>query len=201
MAATGKEVPPSPPQNYAKAFGHFREAAELDIVEAQYNLGVCYEKGRGTAIDIEQAHVWYAKAAAQGFERAIAKLDSKPKIATPSQATSTIAENPDNNAPTTTTKLRSVDWLKQQATDKFALQLVVVSSEESVTRFFDAYQSALPRAYYTIQKDASVLYRIVAGVFDTRAAAELASASISDQMDGLKPVIVSYESIHAALND
>ena len=51
------------------------KAAESGDAEAQHNLGRAYETGRGVAKDEAQALAWYRKAAAQGWEDAIARLE------------------------------------------------------------------------------------------------------------------------------
>ena len=43
-----------------------QKAAEQGNVDAQYNLGVKYEYGKGVAQDYKQAVAWYRKAAEQG---------------------------------------------------------------------------------------------------------------------------------------
>ena len=43
-----------------------QKAAEQGDVDAQFNLGVMYDKGRGVAQDDKQAVAWYRKAAEQG---------------------------------------------------------------------------------------------------------------------------------------
>lgn len=49
--------------------GYFK-LAEMNIPDAQYNLGVCYEQGDGIEQDLEKAVFWYKKAAEQGFKKA-----------------------------------------------------------------------------------------------------------------------------------
>jgi TPR repeat protein len=51
------------------------KAAEQGHAEAQYNLGFCYEKGKGVKQNYEKAEEWYRKAAAQGHEKAIKKVN------------------------------------------------------------------------------------------------------------------------------
>lgn len=51
--------------NYS-AFPLWQEAAQRGNVTAQYNLGLCYSKGWGTAKDDGQAKYWWEKAAKQG---------------------------------------------------------------------------------------------------------------------------------------
>ena len=57
-------------RNEELAFEWFRKAAEKGEVRAQYNLGVCYYEGRGTARDYAKAIEWYRRASAQGAEKA-----------------------------------------------------------------------------------------------------------------------------------
>jgi TPR repeat protein len=52
--------------NYAKAVELFRKAAEQGNMNAQYNLGNCYENGNGVPQDYKKAAEWYTKAADQG---------------------------------------------------------------------------------------------------------------------------------------
>ena len=48
----------------------WRQAAEQGHAEAQYNLGVCYEKGEGVAQDSSEAVKWFRQAAEQGVAEA-----------------------------------------------------------------------------------------------------------------------------------
>ena len=57
-------------QQYTKAVPCFTRAAEQGHVEAQCNLGYCYEVGNGVAQDYSQAVYWFKKAAEQGFSTA-----------------------------------------------------------------------------------------------------------------------------------
>lgn len=60
---------------YDKAFKWFSIAAENGSAEAQYNLGIAYEKGVGTKVDFEKAKYWYKKSASLGYETAKSKLN------------------------------------------------------------------------------------------------------------------------------
>ena len=52
--------------NYATALSELRPLAEQGNADAQYNLGLMYDKGHGVPQDYGQARQWYEKAAAQG---------------------------------------------------------------------------------------------------------------------------------------
>ena len=56
--------------NMQEAFRLFKELAEQGNVDAQYNLGVMYETGKGVPEDDKEAVVWFRKAAEQGFTNA-----------------------------------------------------------------------------------------------------------------------------------
>ncbi|CAL1613258.1 unnamed protein product [Knipowitschia caucasica] len=56
--------------NYEEAFTCFLAAAHLGYPKAQFNIGVCYEKGRGVSRDLEKAIHYYRQAAANGHAQA-----------------------------------------------------------------------------------------------------------------------------------
>jgi hypothetical protein len=58
----------------AEAAIWFRKAAEQGHADAQFSLGIMYEKGEGVRQDFAEALTWYGKAAKQGNEKAQAVL-------------------------------------------------------------------------------------------------------------------------------
>lgn len=58
------------------ALAVLRSAADQGHAHAQYSMGVGYEQGRMTKVDIEEALRWYHKAAAQGDVLAIQRLQT-----------------------------------------------------------------------------------------------------------------------------
>jgi TPR repeat protein len=61
-------------RNYGKALDWYQKAADLDLTDAYFHLGVCYEVGMGTAPDLKKAIGNFEKAAAKGFAPADFKL-------------------------------------------------------------------------------------------------------------------------------
>ncbi|KAM3613383.1 uncharacterized protein V6R79_025147 [Siganus canaliculatus] len=57
-------------ENYEDAFICFIAAAQQGYSKAQFNTGVCYEKGRGVSKDFEKALYYYRQAAAGGHKQA-----------------------------------------------------------------------------------------------------------------------------------
>src|SRR6266436_2993486 len=54
----------------AEAVKWFRKAAEQNVADAQFSLGVCYANGRGVAEDDAESVKWFRKAAEQNYARA-----------------------------------------------------------------------------------------------------------------------------------
>ena len=57
-------------KDLGKAFDYFSRAAKFDNPVAQYNLGMCYERGDGVARDYRKSIEWYVNALDAGFEKA-----------------------------------------------------------------------------------------------------------------------------------
>jgi TPR repeat protein len=54
----------------AEAVKWFRKAAEQNVADAQFSLGVCYAIGQGVTKDDAEAVKWFRKAAEQNYARA-----------------------------------------------------------------------------------------------------------------------------------
>lgn len=60
--------------NYEQALRLWLPLAEKDNADAQYNLGILYQKGLGVEENIKTAFVWYKRAAANGHTDAMYNL-------------------------------------------------------------------------------------------------------------------------------
>jgi len=60
--------------DYQKAIDQWQDLADGELAEAQYNLGVIHEYGRGVPRDPEKAVFWYALAADQKLPEAVNNL-------------------------------------------------------------------------------------------------------------------------------
>ena len=56
--------------DYATTIRELRPLAEQGVAEAQFLLGVMYDKGQGVPQDYAEAVGWYRKAAEQGYAKA-----------------------------------------------------------------------------------------------------------------------------------
>ena len=57
-----------------KAFALYLRAAQVGLPEAEFNVAVMYDSGRGVGQDVAQAALWYARAATHGNHRAAYNL-------------------------------------------------------------------------------------------------------------------------------
>ena len=71
--------------NYATALSELRPLAEQGNVDAQYNLGLMYDKGHGVPQDLVQAHKWFNLSAAKGDNVGAATRDALAILMTPAQ--------------------------------------------------------------------------------------------------------------------
>jgi S1-C subfamily serine protease len=68
------QLPAQNTETARKRFEEIKAQAEKGDAGAQNNLGVCYAKGDGVAMDVEEAVKWYRKAAEQGHVDAQSNL-------------------------------------------------------------------------------------------------------------------------------
>jgi uncharacterized protein len=54
------------PKDQTQAAAWYKKAAEAGSAVGMFNLGTCYESGKGIDKDMEQAIAWYRKAADAG---------------------------------------------------------------------------------------------------------------------------------------
>jgi hypothetical protein len=61
-------------KKHEEAFRYYALAADQGLTTAENNLGCCYQRGRGTEVDLGKARYWFERAAAKGDELAIGNL-------------------------------------------------------------------------------------------------------------------------------
>lgn len=67
-----------------EAIKYFEKGANMGDADCQYEMGVCYENGRGVSPDLKTAKAYYMQAAAQGITKAKDKLVNIDNVASPS---------------------------------------------------------------------------------------------------------------------
>jgi localization factor PodJL len=68
------------PPDAEKALQWFLAAGDYGVRDSQYNLGVIYARGLGTAQNLQASYKWFAIAASQGDTDAGARRDEVAKL-------------------------------------------------------------------------------------------------------------------------
>ena len=121
-----------------------KKSAKQNNVEAQYNLGIFFEKGYGLQKDLNKAKEWYRLAADQGLESAVEKLktlEEKQNVEVRLENNVDFAESEQQSSETTqvksSNKLNLTNWLREQAPNQYIIQLVSVVTEKAVINFIE----------------------------------------------------------------
>ena len=187
-------------QNYAVAAKWYRMAAEQGDVDAQIGLAALYRYGLGVPADAEAAKLWYGRAAEQGDPRARFHLESlENETASRIIAAETLpAETPPAEIPTAETaaaeseiaaiapaapvQLAAAQSAAVQPAaggGRFGVQLAAYRQSDGAEAAWNTLRAAHPdllggleAAYLRTElADGGVVFRLVAGGFETKAAA------------------------------
>ena len=74
-------LPPDPAADAARAAKLFTDAASAGNADAQYNLAILYDKGRGVNSDLAAAAKWFGEAAKGGAKDADAARQARARLA------------------------------------------------------------------------------------------------------------------------
>jgi TPR repeat protein len=189
-------------KNYATALKWFNKAAEQNVAQAQFNLGVFHENGYGVSKDINKAKEWYQRAADQGLQEAVEKLRTLPARKATIVAKTEPAASMIKNTTTDTTKFASTkisppntsaneldlsDWLRQQASDNYTLQLASVISKKAIINYIKTAKFDSKVGYIEVIVNDITRYTAVYGLYDTYQDAELAVSELPLAIQQSKP--------------
>ncbi len=188
-------------KNYSAASKWFNKAAEQNVAQAQFNLGVFHENGYGVSKDLTKAREWYQLAADQGLQEAVEKLRSLPAQNTTTvvkkESTTVVSEKiitstsesetTNISLPDTTSDLNLSDWLRQQPSDNYTLQLASVVSEKDITKYIKASKFDSKAGYIEVIVNGITRYTAIYGLYDTYQNAELAVNELPMAIQKAKP--------------
>jgi TPR repeat protein len=214
MYAAGRGVS----HDYAQAYRWLRKAADQGLPQAQYQVGRLYENGVGISRNEREALRWYQLAADQGLDKARIRLgglqqrsssraaqqatvDRKPDESVHRQSPSrdlSAAESFATNAGEQTLTRRD-DWIRSQPPERFTLQLVTASSEQSVADLIARGGLGANTAYFRRSLNGGVGYTLVHGVYASKLEAQDALASLPTSFQKSKPWVRSFADIQALL--
>jgi TPR repeat protein len=140
--------------DYPAAFTHFKTAAGAGSAFAAYNLGAMYEQGLGTHTNLAKATEWYQRAAATNLQVA---RDALQRFNAPLK----------HESKGTSPHIHGSDWVREQAADRFVVQVATGISERGTIDILGRYADDIDRAYFKISLGGHVRFLALVGSFDT----------------------------------
>jgi TPR repeat protein len=188
-------------KSYGEALKWLEKSAAQGLVQAQFNLGVFYENGYGVDKNAETAHACYEKAAAEDLSEAKAKLAG---LTSPVEGqTTSLAQMPVENADTLdenqTHDIRQQEWVLQQPSEYYTLQLVSVLKEQDIVNFIRAHGIESESAYVAVMVNGVTHYNALYGVYRSYESALEAAAEMPDSLAELKPWARSFRVLQGML--
>jgi len=171
-----------------EACANFKEAAAADLPGAQYNLGSMLERGIGCELDLQQAVLWYRRAA--GANVAIAK-----------DALQRLDELPSRNLIDPANGIYASQWVLSQKANHFTLQVATGGSESAILKILRRYGDALDRAYFKLNQNGKVRYLALVGSFPSRLEANTYLDKLDPELKANNPWVRRFESIQGLAND
>jgi TPR repeat protein len=184
-----------------------KKSAKQNNVEAQYNLGIFFEKGYGLQKDLNKAKEWYRLAADQGLESAVEKLktlEEKQNVEVRLENNIDFAESEQQSSETTqvksSNKLNLTNWLREQAPNQYIIQLVSVVTEKAVINFIEKETFHNDRVgYVEVTVNGITRYAAIYGLYDSYENAKTAISALPPSMN-TKPWVRKIEIIKKILN-
>ena len=184
-----------------------KKSAKQNNVEAQYNLGIFFEKGYGLQKDLNKAKEWYRLAADQGLESAVEKLktlEEKQNVEVRLENNVDFAESEQQSSETTqvksSNKLNLTNWLREQAPNQYIIQLGSVVTEKAVINFIEKETFNNDRVgYVEVTVNGITRYAAIYGLYDSYENAKTAISALPPSMN-TKPWVRKIEIIKKILN-
>lgn len=192
-------------KNYATALKWFHKSAEQGVAQAQFNLGVFHENGYGVEKDLTKAKKWYQLAANQGLQEAIEKLRNLKTVTPITEAKAPSAEettakvdHPPVEPAVSDSKtielpntsdgdLNLSDWLRNQASDNYTLQLASVVNKNDIIKYIKNLNFDSKAGYIEVIVNGITRYTAIYGLYDTYQNAELAINELPEAIQNAKP--------------
>ena len=179
-------------EDFLTSLSWLNKSAKQNNVEAQYNLGVYYERGYGVPKNLDKAKEWYQLAANQGLEQAIEKVQELEKTDSDTDQSLSDATNEDEKENVTNQTTQSeppeieynlTDWLHQQLPDQYTLQLISLVKREDILKFISQENFNEQIGYIEVTINGITRYAAIYGLYDSY---ENAKTALSGLPPGLK---------------
>lgn len=204
------------PTDYTRAYHWLRKAAEQRLALAQYQVGRLFENGVGTTQNVNEAMRWYQLAADQGLEKAqlrLAGLAARTRTAPDEVVAKSGSGIPKPSPPVPADKrvattyagaiadngIHREEWIKAQSPERYTVQLVTASSEQSIVDVIRHGNVVSDAAYFKRDLNGRVAYTVIYGVFESKRQASDALSALPAAMKKSKPWVRSFFDVQGLL--
>ena len=172
---------------FAPAFSNFERAATGGLSRAQFNLALMYESGVGCERNLDQAIMWFKRAAAADLEAAsdaLRRLDSRPdKKIEPVSGNCTSA------------------WAFSQNPEHFTVQVAMGTNASATIKLLERYGDNVVKGCYPAILNGKRCYFALVGSHPSYSAAISFLDSIESKLRVYSPWVRSFKSIQATRSD
>jgi len=172
-------------EDFITSLNWLEESAKKNNVEAQYNLGVFYERGYGVTKDLNKAKKWFQLAADQGLEMAIKKVkklnakESETDLAYKNKLDEDLEENSKNeNIKHSKEEYNLTNWLQQQQPNSYTLQLASVIDKNDILNFIKKETFKNQVGYIEVTVNGIGRYAAIYGLYNSYADAKQAISEL-----------------------
>ena len=161
-------------EDFTTSLNWLEKSAQQNNVEAQYNLGVFFERGYGVPKDLNKAKEWFQLAADQGLELAINKvkeLSSKENEIDLSFNNKTNEDSKENLINETKKRPEKeynlTNWLHQQQSNNYTLQLASVVKRKDIINFIKKEDFKDQVGYVEVTVNGIARYAAIYGLYNS----------------------------------
>jgi len=168
-------------EDFVTSLNWLEKSAQKNNVEAQYNLGVFYERGYGVPEDLKKAKEWFQLAADQGLELAIKKVKelNEKESEIDLVYNNEITENLTNeNLEHSKKEYNLTNWLRQQQPNSYTLQLASVVEKNDILNFIKKETFKNQVGYIEVTVNGIARYAAIYGLYNSYADAKKAISEL-----------------------
>jgi len=161
-------------EDFITSLNWLEKSAEKNNVEAQYNLGVFFERGYGVPEDLKKAREWFQLAADQGLELAIKKIkqldeeENKIDLAYNNETVEEVKENLTNEKVDQQKKEYNLtNWLREQQSNSYTLQLASVINKNDILNFIKKETFKSKIGYIEVTVNGIARYAAIYGLYNS----------------------------------
>ena len=169
--------------DYQKAAAILQTMANDGDAEAQFNLALLYQQGRGVNPDNNLSSYWLAMAARQGLAQAYARLNNNSIKPTQMAAKVKLSLSPE-------------EWVATQDPKHYTLQLASSTNQQLIDKYYLENELAGQAGYYRSKREGEEWYALVYGSYPSVQAAKDAIETLPQDLKKWSPWVRNIKSIH-----